>query len=161
MNTNDAKFDFSALDDLMSAVDHDFQSFSVLGKSVPLQPVTILQAVRLVKRFPSLLDLFEQRADPKTGKPLPEHLQPSIMSVLVNAGSDAVAAWVACSAGREGDAKFESAFAAKPDKLTRALFKNSVKITFGGADIGSFFTQVMSDLQEAGILGNQPASKAA
>ena len=159
---NNDPFDFSALDDLMSSVDHDFQNFSILGKDVPLQPVTILQAVRLVRRFPALLDLFEPKVDPKTGKVLPDHLQPTLMSVVVNAGPDAVAGWVACSARREGDADFEAAFASKPDKLTLPMFAFSTKITLGKDGPQGFFMKVMSALEDAGLMsaGGQ-GSKAA
>jgi hypothetical protein len=161
MSDNDNRFDFSAIDTLMSATDHDYQNFDILGAKVPLRPVTVLQSVRSVKRFPALLELFEPKVDPKTGKVLPEHMQPSVFAVIANAGSEASAAWVACSAGREGDAKFEADYAAAPDKLALPLFVGACKITFGEEDPRIFFGKVTEALKDAGILKEPPVSKAA
>jgi hypothetical protein len=146
MSDNDNKYDFAALDDLMAATDHDFQMVEILGKEIPLQPVTTTQIVRLARRFPALVELFEAGANEA--------------AIFVKAGPEAVAAWVACATRREGNKKFEEAFTAQPDKLTRPLFIQSLRVTFGG-DLEGFFTGLVNDLIDAGILKRKaPETKA-
>lgn len=158
--TTKSKGDISALDDLLSSVDHEFQTFPILGKEIELRPVTVLECVRLVKRFPALLQMFEPKLDEK-GKPLPDHLQPSLISVVADAGSGAVAGWVACSANRERDLEFETSFASKPDTLTLPLFAASAKVTFGKEGVDGFFSKVQMALAEAGVALGQSDSIAA
>lgn len=135
----------TAIDDLLSAVDHDFQTVKVLDKDVKLRPVTILECLRLVKRFPKLIDLFEPKVD-QNGQPLPAELQPSLLSVFLDSGVESAAAFIACACNKEGDIAFEKLVATKPDDLTISLFSSSVRVTLGEGSLEDFFTRVTSAL---------------
>jgi len=139
------KPDVKSIDDLLTAVDHSYQDVEILGMTVKLRPVTILECLRLVKRFPKLMDLFEPKVD-NQGHILPDEMQPSLLSVFLDSGVDAAAAFIACAAGREGDVGFEQTIASKPDDLTLALFSASVKTTLGEGSLDDFFTKVTSAL---------------
>lgn len=141
--------DIKSIDDLLSAVDHNFQTVEILGTHTQLRPVTILECVRLIKRFPKLIDLFEPALD-KDGNLLPEEMQPSLMSVFLDSGIDAAAAFIACAAGKEGDKDFEELLATKPDDLTLGLFKAAVRVTLGDGSLDDFFTKISGMLN--GIL---------
>lgn len=141
--------DITSIDDLLTAVDHEFQTVEILGKHTQLRPVTILECVRLVKRFPKLIDLFEPKLD-KDGNLLPEEMQPSLMSVFMDSGIDAAAAFIACAAGKEGDVNIENLITTKPDDLTLGLFKAAVKVTLGDGSLDHFFTKISGML--SGIL---------
>lgn len=141
--------DITSIDDLLTAVDHEFQTVEILGKHTQLRPVTILECVRLVKRFPKLIDLFEPKLD-TAGNLLPEEMQPSLMSVFMDSGIDAAAAFIACASNKEGDVAFEHLLATKPDDLTLSLFKAAVKVTLGEGSLDDFFTKISATL--TGIL---------
>lgn len=138
----------TAIDDLLSAVDHDFQSVKILDKDVKLRPVTILECVRLVKRFPKLMDLFEPKVD-VFGRPLPEEMQPNLLYVFLNCGVDAAAAFIACACNKSGDIGFENLVATKPDDLTISLFSQSVKVTLGEGSLADFFTKIATTLENS------------
>jgi len=139
------KPDVKSIDDLLTAVDHSYQDVEILGMVIKLRPVTILECLRLVKRFPKLMDLFEPKTD-KDGNILPDEMQPSLLSVFLDSGVDAAAAFIACSAGREGDVGFEQTIATKPDDLTLALFSSAVQVTLGEGSLDDFFTKITSAL---------------
>jgi len=139
------KPDVKSIDDLLTAVDHSYQDVEILGMVVRLRPVTILECLRLVKRFPKLMDLFEPKVD-KDGNILPDEMQPSLLSVFLDSGVDAAAAFIACSAGREGDVAFEQTISTKPDDLTISLFSAAVKTTLGEGSLDDFFTKFNSAL---------------
>lgn len=141
--------DITSIDDLLTAVDHEFQTVEILGKHTLIRPVTILECVRLVKRFPKLIDLFEPQLD-TAGNLLPEEMQPSLMSVFMDSGIDAAAAFIACASNKEGDAAFENLITTKPDDLTLSLFKAAVKVTLGDGSLDDFFTKISATL--TGIL---------
>src|SRR5690606_17535754 len=122
------KQEIKSIDELLTAVDHSYQEVEILGMTTKLRPVTILECLRLVKRFPKLIDLFEPKLD-KEGNLLPEELQPSLISVFMDSGIEAAASFIACAAGKEGDLAFETLLTQKPDDLTLALFSASVKVT--------------------------------
>lgn len=140
------KQDVKSIDDLLTAVDHSYQEVEILGMTTKLRPVTILECLRLVKRFPKLLDLFEPKLD-KDGNLLPEELQPSLISVFMDSGIEAAAAFIACAAGKEGDKAFEQLITQKPDDLTLSLFSSSVKVTLGEGSLEDFFMKVTEALQ--------------
>jgi len=140
------KQDVKSIDDLLTAVDHSYQEVEVLGMTTKLRPVTILECLRLVKRFPKLIDLFEPKLD-KDGNLLPEELQPSLLSVFMDSGVEAAAAFIACAAGKEGDVAFEHLITQKPDELTLSLFSASVKVTLGEGSLEDFFMKVTAALQ--------------
>lgn len=149
------KQDVKSIDDLLTAVDHSYQEVEILGMTTKLRPVTILECLRLVKRFPKLIDLFEPKLD-KDGNLLPEELQPSLLSVFMDSGVEASAAFIACSAGKEGDLAFEHLITTKPDDLTLGLFSSSVKVTLGEGSLEDFFTKITAALQ--GIFPAKPGS---
>lgn len=140
------KQEIKSIDDLLTAVDHSYQEVEILGMTTKLRPVTILECLRLVKRFPKLIDLFEPKLD-KDGNLLPEELQPSLISVFMDSGIEAAAAFIACTAGKEGDLAFETLITQKPDDLTLALFSSSVKVTLGEGSLEDFFMKVTAALQ--------------
>ncbi|MEN3142320.1 hypothetical protein ABDF71_09920 [Ochrobactrum sp. WV_118_8] len=140
------KQEIKSIDDLLTAVDHSYQEVEILGMTTKLRPVTILECLRLVKRFPKLIDLFEPKLD-KDGNLLPEELQPSLISVFMDSGIEAAAAFIACAAGKEGDLAFETLITQKPDDLTLALFSSSVKVTLGEGSLEDFFMKVTAALQ--------------
>jgi len=140
------KQDIKSIDDLLTAVDHSYQEVEILGMTTKLRPVTILECLRLIKRFPKLVDLFEPKLD-KDGNLLPEELQPSLISVFMDSGIEAAAAFIACAAGKEGDLAFEHLITQKPDDLTLALFSSSVKVTLGEGSLEDFFTKITAALQ--------------
>ncbi|MCX2696247.1 hypothetical protein [Ochrobactrum chromiisoli] len=140
------KQDVKSIDDLLTAVDHSYQEVEILGMTTRLRPVTILECLRLVKRFPKLIDLFEPKLD-KDGNLLPEELQPSLISVFMDSGIEAAAAFISCAAGKEGDLAFEQLITQKPDDLTLALFSSSVKVTLGDGSLEDFFTKITAALQ--------------
>lgn len=140
------KQDIKSIDDLLTAVDHSYQEVEILGMTTILRQVTILECLRLVKRFPKLIDLFEPKLD-KDGNLLPEELQPSLISVFMDSGIEAAAAFIACAAGKEGDLAFEHLITQKPDDLTLALFSSSVKVTLGEGSLEDFFMKVTAALQ--------------
>ncbi len=143
------KQDVKSIDDLLTAVDHSYQEVEVLGMTTKLRPVTILECLRLVKRFPKLIDLFEPKLD-KDGNLLPEELQPSLLSVFMDSGVEAAAAFIACAAGKEGNLAFEQLLTTKPDDLTFALFSASVKVTLGEGSLEDFFMKITAAL--SGVL---------
>jgi len=140
------KQDVKSIDDLLTAVDHSYQEVEILGMTTRLRPVTILECLRLVKRFPKLIDLFEPKLV-KDGNLLPEELQPSLISVFMDSGIEAAAAFISCAAGKEGDLAFEQLITQKPDDLTLALFSSSVKVTLGDGSLEDFFTKITAALQ--------------
>lgn len=140
------KKDVKSIDDLLTAVDHSYQEVEVLGMTTKLRPVTILECLRLIKRFPKLVDLFEPKLD-KDGNLLPEELQPSLITVFMDSGVEAAAAFIACAAGKEGDVAFEHLITQKPDELTLSLFSASVKVTLGEGSLEDFFMKVTAALQ--------------
>lgn len=140
------KQEVKSIDDLLTAVDHSYQEVEILGMTTRLRPVTILECLRLIKRFPKLIDLFEPKLD-KDGNLLPEELQPSLISVFMDSGIEAAAAFIACAAGKEGDLAFETLITQKPDDLTLALFSSSVKVTLGEGSLEDFFMKVTAALQ--------------
>jgi hypothetical protein len=149
------KQEVKSIDDLLTAVDHSYQEVTILGVTTKLRPVTILECLRLVKRFPKLIDLFEPKLD-KDGNLLPEEMQPSLISVFMDSGIAAAAAFIACASNREGNADFENLITQKPDDLTLALFSESVKVTLGDGDLNDFFTKITSALN--GIFPKKPVS---
>ena len=139
------KQEVKSIDDLLTAVDHSYQEVTILGVTTRLRPVTILECLRLVKRFPKLIDLFEPKVD-KDGNLLPEEMQPSLISVFMDSGVAAAAAFIACAADREGNTEFENTVVTKPDEFTLALFSESVKVTLGDGDLNDFFTKIAAAL---------------
>lgn len=151
------KPDVKSIDDLLTAVDHSYQEVEILGMTTKLRPVTILECLRLVKRFPKLIDLFEPKLD-VNGNLLPEELQPSLISVFMESGVEAAAAFIACAADKEGDVAFEHVIATKPDDLALGLFSSAVKVTLGEGSLDDFFTRITAALQ--GIFPARPGSPA-
>ncbi|MPR60629.1 hypothetical protein D7027_02125 [Ochrobactrum intermedium] len=149
------KPDVKSIDDLLTAVDHSYQEVEILGMTTKLRPVTILECLRLIKRFPKLVDIFEQKID-VNGNPLPDELQPSLLSVFMENGVEAAAAFIACAAGKEGDLAFEQLITQKPDDLTLSLFSASLKVTLGEGSLDDFFTRITAALQ--GIFPAKPGS---
>jgi len=143
---------------LMASVSHDTLTFSYGGYETEVYPVTIIQCLRLVKEFRGLLDIFEARVD-KSGKPLPPEMQPTLASILVDAGAAAVAAFVGVAFRRDTPA-FREWFASAPDEVTLPMFSIAVKATLGDGGLDDFFTKVLRALAEAGILTLQPDAKA-
>ncbi len=137
--------DITSIDDLLSAVDHNFQTVEILGKQTQLRPVTILECLRLVKRFPKLVDLFEPKVDVE-GNLLPEEMQTTQLDLFLNCGIEAAAGFIACAAGKEGDRAFEHLITQKPDDLTLGLFSAAVKVTLGEGTIDVFFTKIAAAL---------------
>lgn len=140
------KQEVKSIDDLLTAVDHSYQEVEILGMTTKLRPVTILECLRLIKRFPTLINIFEKKID-KDGNPLPDELQPTLISVFMDSGVQAAAAFIACSAEKEGDLAFETLIAKKPDDLTLALFSSSVKVTLGEGSLDDFFTKITVALE--------------
>ncbi|WP_343314049.1 hypothetical protein AAIB41_02575 [Brucella sp. BE17] len=147
--------DITSIDDLLSAIDHSFQTVEILGKHTQLRPVTILECLRLVKRFPKLIDLFEPKLD-VDGNLLPEEMQPSLIDVFMDSGVEAAAAFIACASSKEGDAAFETLIITKPDDLTLGLFSSAVKVTLGEGSLEDFFTKIAGAL--SGILPKKSGS---
>lgn len=143
--------EFTAIDDLLAAIDHKRHAIEIEGHKVQVRPPTVLEILRLVKRFPALRGLFEKKRD-RDGRALPADMQPTLYSVIIDAGNDAVAAFVACGFDREGDENFEKKFAGRPDDVTIPLFMRLVKITLGGGNIGDFFIKIQMELVKAGVL---------
>lgn len=146
------KPDITSIDDLLSAVDHDFQTVEILGKHTQLRPVTILECVRLVKRFPKLIDIFEPKLD-TAGNMLPGEMQTTQLDLFLNCGIEAAAAFIACASNKEGDVSFEHLITTKPDDLTLLLFKAAVKVTLGEGSLDDFFTKISGML--SGILSTK------
>lgn len=141
------KQEVKSIDDLLTAVDHSYQEVEILGMTTRLRPVTILECLRLIKRFPKLIDIFELKVD-KDGNLLPEEMQPSLISVVMDSGIAAAAAFIACAADREGNTEFENTVVRKPDEFTLALFSETVKVTLGDGDLNDFFMKITSALNE-------------
>lgn len=139
------KQDVKSIDDLLTAVDHSYQEVEILGMTTKLRPVTILECLRLIKRYPKLIDIFELKVD-KDGQLLPEELQPSLISVVLDSGIDTAAAFVACAAGKENDVAFENLLTTKPDDLTLGLFSSAIKVTLGEGSLDDFFTKIAGAL---------------
>jgi len=157
------KQEIKSIDDLLTAVDHSYQEVEILGMTTKLRPVTILECLRLVKRFPKLVDLFEPKLD-KDGNLLPEDLQPSLISVFMDSGIEAAAAFISCAAGKEGDLAFEHLITTKPDDLTLGLFSSAVKVTLGDGSLDDFFTKIAGALNgifQAKSGSPAPSAKAA
>lgn len=135
---------------------HDYVDIDILGETVPFRPVTILESVGLVKEFSSLYALFEKKLD-ASGMPLPDEQQPNLISIFVDAGKEAIAAFVAFAV--DGDAAFKKWFMAAPDKVTLEMFKEAAKVTLGEGDLDAFFMKVMIALAEAKIIVLMPPAK--
>lgn len=149
------KHDVKSIDDLLTAVDHSYQEVEILGMTTRLRPVTILECLRLIKRFPKLIDLFELKVD-KDGQLLPDEMQTTQLDLFLNCGIEAAAGFIACAADKEGDLAFEHLITTKPDDLTLGLFSSAIKVTLGEGSIEDFFTKITVALQ--GISPAKPGS---
>ena len=143
------------LDSLLAAVGgHSFEDVPVGEATYPLRPVTILEIIRICKRFPALLELFEGE-DAAEGEDKDEKTQEgkTIAEVIVDAGPEAVAALVACSAGAPGDVAVEEKIAGYPDDVLLPLVAGAVKRTLGEDGIEGFFSKVMAVMGASGLSG--------
>ena len=151
------KQEVKSIDDLLTAVDHSYQEVEILGMTTKLRPVTILECLRLIKRFPKLVDIFEPKVD-KDGSLLPDEMQTTQLDLFLNCGIEAAAGFIACAAGKEGDLAFEHLITTKPDDLTLGLFSSAIKVTLGEGSLDDFFSKIAGALN--GIFPTIPVSPA-
>lgn len=143
----------AALDSLIAAAGGSrFEDVPIGEGSIPVRPVTIIEAVRVIKRFPALLAFFEEDESGKTA---------NIGEILVDAGPDAVAAFVACSLGAPGDRDAEERVAAMPDDVLLPLVTAALKRTLGDEGIEGFFTKLGGLMEASGLLKAPSDAKAA
>ena len=141
------KKETKSIEELLSAVDHSFQEVEILGEVTRLRPVTILECLRLVKRFPELMDLFEPKLD-KEGNELPEALQPTIITLFMDSGAEAAVAFIACATNNEGNSKIEEGLLTKPDDFILSMFSKSVKVTLGEGSLEDFFMKIGKAMED-------------
>ncbi|WP_428427323.1 hypothetical protein [Pararhizobium sp.] len=139
---NFVEVQMDAVELLMASVAHEYTDFHYTAADgsdqvVPLRAPTLLQAVRLCKRYRSLLAVFDG-ANP--------------VDALFDAGDEAVAAFVACAAGRERDERFEVWLADAPDGVAVDMAIMAAALMFGGSDPEVFFQKISLKLVQAGLI---------
>jgi hypothetical protein len=132
--------EFNGLAALMAAAGHTYEDFQFGDISVPMRAITISQMIRLARRFPSLLAIID--SDGET----------TIVQALIEAGDEAVAALIACSADAEGDGVFEAWLKSAPDDIVLDLAIHTIKTTFRDEDPSVFFTKIAERLEETGLI---------
>lgn len=131
----------SGIKALMAAAGHKFEDFVYGDVTVPMRAVTILQMLRLCRRFPSLIQVIEGN---------------DLRAALLAAGDDAVAAFVAFACDAEGDAEFEAWLRSAPDDLLEEIAIFAIKVTFRDEPVDVFFLKFLRRLQAEGILPKDP-----
>ena len=123
------------------------ETITVQGNEITLRPVTVLEVVRLVKRFPSVKQILLGGAASET----------SVIEALIEEGPDALAAVIAVAGDNGGDPEAEGYIAALPDEDLIAILDKVIKLTMP-AGVADFFGRFAA---LAAALGLQDTAKAA
>lgn len=135
---------------LEAVADGGFREVDAGGVTLRLRPVTLVECLRLLRRFPALKSgLFGGEADDGT-----------LFDVLLDAGPEAIAALVAASSGRLGDAKLEAVIARLPDDVLIPAVLDVVALTMPEG-LEAFFERLINLAGAAGLLEEAPAAKPA
>lgn len=129
------------VDELLAAVSHDYQEVDVAGRKARLRPVTVLELLRLARRFASLAKALEKQDF-------------NVLQLLLDAGPEAVSAFVAVSAGKRGKeaAALEDQLQDAPDEAVLPLVAHALRLTIGEDGLESFFTRILAVGVQAGLL---------
>lgn len=143
---------FSGVKALMAAAGHQYDDFVFDHEgeqiTVPMRAVTVSQMLRLCRRFPQLLEIFDGG-------------EKSLMEAVVAAGAEAVAAVIACSADAEDDADFQAWLLSAPDDIVFDLMAFAVKTTFRDEDPSVFFLKLVARLEALNLFKAAPETEAA
>ncbi|WP_279482247.1 hypothetical protein [Aureimonas sp. SK2] len=137
-------------DDLLAQLEavasSGFQPVTAGALTVPLRPVTLVECLRILRRFPALkAALIGGEAD-----------EASILDVLLDSGPEAVAALVAAAAGKPS-ADYEAVIARLPDDVLIPLVHATIQLT-APEGIEPFFARLT---KLAGVAGMAEAPAAA
>ncbi|MBB4064053.1 hypothetical protein [Gellertiella hungarica] len=143
---------FSGVKALMAAAGHQYEDFIFDHEGeqiiVPMRAITVFQMLRLCRRFPQLLAIFDGG-------------EKGLMQTIVEAGDAAVAAVIACSADAEDDTEFYAWLLTAPDDVVLDLMKFAVRMTFRDEDPSVFFLKLVARLEALGLFKAAPETEAA
>lgn len=139
-------------DDLLAQLEavasSGFQPVTAGALTVPLRPVTLIECLRLLRRFPALkAALFGGEVD-----------EASMLDVLLDSGPEAVAALVAVAAGKSST-DYEAVIARLPDDTLIPLVNATIKLTMPEG-IEPFFARLTGLMGAAGM-AEAPAAQPA
>jgi hypothetical protein len=154
--SNDNEIKKTTVDALVASVDHTFQDCEIFveagepdedgvvpgeSSSIPMRRVTIMELLRLAKRFKSFGDALNKDEGTAFG-------------LVMDAGSEAVAAFIAISAGKRGKeaVAFEQALQDKPDEVILPLAAQAARLTIGDEGMESFFTRLKRTGLRTGLI---------
>lgn len=99
------------------------ETVTVSGVSIPLRPITVIELIALLKRFPSLKGMLLGFA---AGK---EPTREAIVEGLLSEGVGAIAAVIATAGGAKGDLEVEAGLIERPDEDLITLLDATIRIT--------------------------------
>lgn len=134
---------FNGVAALMAAAGHQCEDFVYGDIRIPMRAVTIQQMLRLCRRFPSLLKIFEGD---------------DLMKAVIEAGDEAVASLIAFSCNEEGNAEFEGWLLSAPDDVVLDLVEFALKMTFRGESPDVFFLKLLQRLETLGLVATSQAA---
>jgi hypothetical protein len=138
----------ATIHDLIASTPAAGESVSVGGMEISVRPVSMLELLHIVRRFPRLKDLLFGDGSEQT-----------VLDVVVEAGPEAVAAVLACATGAPGDRDVERGIAALPDEHLIELLAATIRLTMPGG-IEGFFGKFARLAQAAGLAA-EPRNAAA
>jgi len=124
--------------DLISAAAPESTTVPLGGMDVAIRQVSLIDMLRIIKRFPALKALFS--GDTAT-----------LIDLLIDCGPDAVAAVLACATGHPGDKTVEIGIQALPDDALISLLAAAIRITMPDG-VESFFARLVTLANAAGLL---------
>lgn len=133
------------LNRLMAAVSHEYEDCDIgLGQPIPMRRVTVLETLGIARQHKSFADAL--------GKD-----EISYLGLVLDAGPDAIASFVAASAGKKGKEAeaFKRSFMEWTDEVTLALGFHAWRLTVGDEGIDGFFTRVRTIGERTGAIKPQ------
>lgn len=163
--SNDNEIKQTTVDSLVASVDHIFQDCEIFIETgepddegvvpgeasvIPMRRVTIMEMLRLAKRFKSFGDALNKDENTAFG-------------LVMDAGAEAISAFIAISAGKRGKeaVAFEQSLVDKPDEVILPLAAHAARLTIGDEGMTSFFMRLRRTGLRTGLIKPEPMPAAA